>query len=39
MKTFIGVDYHKHYSCGVIMTEDRRILKQQEFADSVKYCV
>jgi transposase len=31
MKTFVGVDYHKHYSYGVIMTEDRRILKQGKF--------
>jgi transposase len=33
MKTFVGVDYHKHYSYGVIMTQDRRILKQGRFAN------
>lgn len=33
MKTFVGVDYHKHYSYGVIMTEQREILKQQKFAN------
>ena len=34
MKTFFGVDYHKHYSYGVIMTQDRQILKQGKFANN-----
>lgn len=33
MKTFVGVDYHKHYSFGVIMNENREILKQSKFAN------
>jgi len=32
MKTYVGIDYHKRYSYGVIMTEDRTILKQGKFA-------
>ncbi|MHC4179353.1 MAG: IS110 family RNA-guided transposase [Planctomycetota bacterium] len=31
MKTYIGIDYHKRYSYGVIMTERRQIIKQGRF--------
>lgn len=33
MRTFIGVDYHKHYSYGVIMDQNRKVLKQGKFAN------
>ena len=33
MQTYMGIDYHKRYSYGVIMTEDRQILKQGRFAN------
>lgn len=33
MKTYVGIDYHKAYSYGVIMTQDRQILKRQRFAN------
>jgi len=33
MKTYVGIDYHKKYSYGVIMTQDRRILKRQRFVN------
>lgn len=36
MKKYVGVDYHKNYSYGVIMNEDRQILKQQRFANHPK---
>jgi len=36
MKKYVGVDYHKNYSYGVIMDEDRQILKQQRFANHPK---
>ena len=29
----MGIDYHKRYTYGVIMTEDRTILKQGQFAN------
>ena len=34
MKTFVGVDYHKAFSYGTIMTQTGQILKQGRFANS-----
>ena len=33
MKTYVGIDFHKNYSYGVIMTQDRQILKHGKFAN------
>ncbi|HEC03810.1 MAG TPA: IS110 family transposase [Phycisphaerales bacterium] len=33
MKTFVGVDYHKKFSYGTIMTETGQIIKQGRFAN------
>ena len=33
MKTFVGVDYHKAFSYGTIMTQTGKILKQGRFAN------
>ena len=33
MKTFVGVDYHKAFSYGTIMTQSGQILKQGRFAN------
>jgi len=33
MKTYVGIDYHKHYSYGVIMGQDRQVLKQGKVAN------
>jgi transposase len=35
MKTFFGVDYHKRFSYGVIMNEQRQILKHGRFDNSL----
>lgn len=35
MKTFVGVDYHKRFSYGVIMNEQRQILKHGRFENSL----
>ena len=36
MKTYVGIDYHRSYSYGVIMTEEREILKRQRFSNHPK---
>ena len=33
MKTYFGVDYHKRFSHGTIMTESGKILKQGRFSN------
>ena len=33
MKKYVGVDYHKNYSYGVIMNEERQTPKEQRFAN------
>jgi len=33
MKTYVGVDYHKKFSYGTIMTEEGEIIKQGRFAN------
>lgn len=33
MKTFVGVDYHKHYSYGTIVDEAGQVLKRGRFAN------
>jgi len=33
MKKYVGVGCHKNYTYGVIMNEDRQILKEQRFAN------
>lgn len=35
MRTFVGVDYHKRFSYGVIMNEKREILKHGRFDNSL----
>jgi transposase len=36
MRTFVGVDYHKAYSYGTIMTASGEILKQERFENSLQ---
>jgi hypothetical protein len=36
MKTYVGIDYHKHYSYGVIMGEDRQVLRQGKVANDAR---
>jgi len=38
MKTFLGVDYHKKFGHGTIMTEAGEIIKQGKFANHPDDC-
>jgi hypothetical protein len=39
MKTYVGIDYHKHYSYGVIMGQDRQVLRQGKLANDPRALV